>query len=293
MTSAIARGARLSRDTLNAFLSSKSASTIEGSKIYPENNAALTQHLHSLGLDPNVRVRALMPMGRNSSRSSYVFVCWEWNYVLYAKEIETALPRRGLPKGFQESVQKIQKDAVLGTWCVSLTDEWGILREELGDSVRIYAPKRFLVWHEAVSQLPGSRRYGKRLMIPCRKFILADLMDNSSKIFSNCKSILRQHTICLGGRCHAHEMMLLHVFRRQRDSIHANDSSHDAAHFVIIVSGSLVFGCSISHRLRAGKFAAIIHPERSICIVTFVCVVTVTEESGYHLKTTSHLDPRE
>ena len=142
MTSAIARGARLSRDTLNTFLSSKSASTIEGSKIYPENNAALTRLLHSLGLDPNVRIRALMPIGRNSRGSSYVFICWEWNYVLYAKEIGTALPGRGLPTGFKEAVRKIQKDAALGTWCVSLTDEWGIMQEELADSVRIHAPKR-------------------------------------------------------------------------------------------------------------------------------------------------------
>ena len=145
MTSAIARGARLSRDTLNTFLSSKSASTIEGSKIYPENNAALTRLLHSLGLDPNVRIRALMPIGRNSRGSSYVFICWEWNYVLYAKEIGTALPGRGLPAGFKEAVQKISKDAALGTWCVSLTDEWGIMQEELADSVRIHAPKRCLV----------------------------------------------------------------------------------------------------------------------------------------------------
>lgn len=152
MTSAIARGARLSRDTLNGFLSSNTASFIEGSKIYPENNAALTRLLHSLGLDPNVRVRVLTPIGRDSNESSYVFVCWEWNYVLYAKEIGTALSGRGLPTGFKEAVQKIQKDATLGIWCVSLTDEWGRMGEELADSVWTYLTKRLYVWHEALRQ---------------------------------------------------------------------------------------------------------------------------------------------
>ena len=140
MTSAIARGARLSREPLNTFLSSKSASTIEGSRIYPENNAALTKLLHGLGLDPQIRVRAIMPIGRNSKGSSYIFVCWEWNYVLYAKEIGTALPGRRIPTGFKEAVQKIQKDAAFGVWCVSLTDEWGVMKDELADSVRMHQP---------------------------------------------------------------------------------------------------------------------------------------------------------
>ena len=125
-------------------------------------------------------------------------------------------------------------------------------------------------------QVPGSRSHGKRLMIPCREFTLADLMDNSSKTFNNCRSILGQHTVCLGVRCHAHEMMLLHVFIRQRDGFHANDSSHSAAPFVIIASGGLVFGCNNSRRLRVGKYAAAIRPERSMCTVTFVCIVTIT-----------------
>lgn len=157
MTSAIARGARLSRDTLNAFLSSKSASTIESSKIYPENNAALTRLLHSQGLDPQVRVRALMPIGRNSKASSYIFVCWEWNYVLYAKEIGTALlPGKGLPPtGFKEAVQEIQMDAALGTWCVSLTDEWGMMSEELADSVS----KRCTYPHHKRFPVVGSRLF--------------------------------------------------------------------------------------------------------------------------------------
>ncbi len=137
MTSTIVRGARLSRETLNTFLSSKSASTIQGSRIYPENNAALTRILHSLGLDRQVRVRAIMPMGRNSAGSSYVFVCWDWNYVLYAKEVGTALPGRGVPAGFKEAVQKIQRDAALGVWCVSLMDEWGLIKDELADPVRM------------------------------------------------------------------------------------------------------------------------------------------------------------
>lgn len=170
MTSAIARGARLSRETLNTFLSSKSASTIEGSRIYPENNVALTKLLHGLGLDPQIRVRAIMPIGRNSKGSSYIFVCWEWNYVLYAKEIGTALPGRGIPTGFKEAIQKIQKDAAFGMWCVSLTDEWGVMQEELADSVRM--DQTLFWWQEA--GCPSALLQVKNLAVAAKANVAAE-----------------------------------------------------------------------------------------------------------------------
>jgi hypothetical protein len=197
MTSAIARGARLSREPLNTFLSSKSASTIEGSRIYPENNAALTKLLHGLGLDPKIRVRAIMPIGRNSKGSSYIFVCWEWNYVLYAKEIGTALPGRGIPTGFKEAVQKIQKDAAFGVWCVSLTDEWGVMKDELADSVRMH--QSLFWWQEAACT--SAFLQVKNLAVAAvanvsrRKFTLADSTDNSSPISRIYKNTPGQRTI--------------------------------------------------------------------------------------------------
>ena len=46
---------------------------------------------------------------------SNVFVCWAWNFVLHAKEIEEALPSAAeMPAGFEEAMREIQRDAVIG-----------------------------------------------------------------------------------------------------------------------------------------------------------------------------------
>jgi hypothetical protein len=148
MSAAIGRGARLSREALNAFLSTKSAPLFDGYRIYPENNDALNQILHDLGLDPAVRVRAVIPFGRCISEISYILVFWEWNFVLYAKEIEASLPGRGTPAGFEEAIQKIERDAPLGLWTVCLTDEWGMSNEALADSVRIDPSQRCDLWQD-------------------------------------------------------------------------------------------------------------------------------------------------
>ena len=96
---------------------------------------ALTNTLHSLGMDKASRVRIILPpCERAVNGSAYAFVCYDWNYVFSSKEVDASLSRT-LPNGFLDAVKEVDPDGPHGTWVIQYRHDPALLRGELADSV--------------------------------------------------------------------------------------------------------------------------------------------------------------
>ncbi|ERF74897.1 hypothetical protein EPUS_09495 [Endocarpon pusillum Z07020] len=138
MTASLVRGARINRDLLNSQLKSHHIPWLLGSHVDRHENAQVSLLFHALGLDPSARVCAMFPncsLERSIDAADYLIIGYEWNYVLHAKEVEEALPKKQMPKGFEAAVQQIDPEARYGVWCVTgvylsnLTAKRGLIRD--------------------------------------------------------------------------------------------------------------------------------------------------------------------
>lgn len=91
---------------------------------------------HILGLDPEARVCAMFPYSSYPTLdASYLIIGYEWNLVMYAKEVEEALPKKQVPAGFESAIQQIDPGARHGVWCVTGVGEPGPPWSEVAETV--------------------------------------------------------------------------------------------------------------------------------------------------------------
>lgn len=135
---ALARGARINRDLINKKLQCHSLPYLQGSHIDGGDNDDVNKLLHILGLDTKARVCAMFPYdpyGRPIDAADYLIIGYEWNFVLHAKEVEEALPKKEIPTGFEIAVRLIDPEARHGVWCVAGVGEEGLSWSEVAESV--------------------------------------------------------------------------------------------------------------------------------------------------------------
>ena len=136
-TAGLARGARINRDLLNNKLKSHNLAWLMDANVDLQENEEVNSLLHTLGLDPKARVCAMFPYCSSGpiDAAGYLIVSYEWNYVLHAKEVEEALPKKQIPDGFESAVQQIDPDARHGVWCVTGVGEQGLMWKESAETV--------------------------------------------------------------------------------------------------------------------------------------------------------------
>ena len=136
----VARGVKLNRSAMNSFLTKHNQaplSEMSHMEMYVEKMAALFTSLGVKG-----RLRIFEPWVSIFQGSDYVFLCYDWVYVLASKEVEMSLTRK-MPDGYLEVVKQIKEDdddeTHVGTWVVCREDEeWALYSKyKFSDSVGI------------------------------------------------------------------------------------------------------------------------------------------------------------
>lgn len=138
----IARGIRISRSNLDAFLQRHNLHPSTPRRLFKEHAKAVSQLFARLGVQGKLRL--LEPHLINFKPADHVFLCYDWVYVLAEKEVESSLKKMEPPKGFWEVVREIVDNddeeagkAKVGTWVLCIEEEWGLYRDEkFQDTVR-------------------------------------------------------------------------------------------------------------------------------------------------------------
>jgi hypothetical protein len=155
-TAGLARGARMNRELLNNMLKSHNLARLMGANVDLQQNKEVNTLLHTLGLDPNARFCAMLPCSSSGpfDVAGYLIISYEWNYVLHAREVEEALPKKQIPAGFESAIQQIAKH---GVWCVTGVGEHGLMRNEFAESVLKKCPFSILSSQHIVAGLCALR----------------------------------------------------------------------------------------------------------------------------------------
>jgi hypothetical protein len=124
---------KASLEALDAFLGQHQWYIIDGISADPANHEQLTTVLQIMGLGG--RIKTFIPLLEARGLSSYVFLCYDWNYVIAAKEVDSALTRP-MPSGFLSAIGHIQEGLLSGTWCIR-HDISRIHFEEIGGTVDV------------------------------------------------------------------------------------------------------------------------------------------------------------
>ena len=136
-TAGLARGARINRELFNNKLKSHKLVWLQGNNVDPQENEDVNTLLHILGLDPKAYVCAMFPYSSSGplDAAGYLILSYEWNWVLHAKEVDEALPKKEIPAGFESAVKQIDPDAKHGVWCIAGAGDLGLMWNKSAETV--------------------------------------------------------------------------------------------------------------------------------------------------------------
>jgi hypothetical protein len=130
----LARGIRIPRASLDAFLERHGLPPSTPKRMFEEEIEALDDLFIKLGVKGKIRL--FEPYLESFEKADHVFLCYDWVYVLAEKEVDSSLRKTSPPAGYLEVAEQINKCGKVGTWVICYEEEWVLFQKtKFQDSV--------------------------------------------------------------------------------------------------------------------------------------------------------------